>query len=76
MVHLFFVGIVITSFFKVLGMVLQGVSLGSQFGMRTKNIKVYTLTDERAPPKCIKIMKGEDGKSLANLKSAPRIKED
>ena len=29
-----------------------------------KKIKVYTLTDEWASPKCIIIMKGEDGESL------------
>ena len=49
-------------------MVLQGMDLGLQFGMRMKKIKVYTLTDEGTSPKCIGTMKGEDEESLANLK--------
>lgn len=32
-----------------------------------KKIKLYTLTDEGASPKCIGTMKGEDGDFLANL---------
>ena len=49
-------------------MVLQGVNLGLQFGMGMKKIKVYTLTVEGASPKCIGIMKGEDGESLVDLR--------
>ena len=33
-----------------------------------KMIKVYTLINEGALPKCIGIMKGEDGKSLDDLR--------
>ena len=33
-----------------------------------KKIKVYTLIDEGASPKCIGTMKGEDGESLADLR--------
>jgi hypothetical protein len=36
--------------------------------MRMKNIKVYALTGEGASPKCIRTMKGKDGKSLVGLK--------
>ena len=42
------------------------MNLGLQFGTRLK-IKVYTLIDEGASPKCIGIMKREDGESLADL---------
>ena len=31
--------------FGILGMVLQGLNLGLQFGIGLKKIKVYTLTD-------------------------------
>jgi hypothetical protein len=49
-------------------MVLQGLNLGLQFDMATKKIEVYILIDEGTSPKCIGTMKGEDGKSLANLR--------
>ena len=49
-------------------MALQGMNLGLQFGMGMKKIKVYSLSDEGAPPKCIGTIKGEDGESLANIK--------
>ena len=49
-------------------MVLQGLNLGLQFDMGMKEIKVYTLIDEGTSPKCIGTMRGEDGKSLANLR--------
>lgn len=49
-------------------MVLQGLKLGLQLGMRMKKVKVYTLTYEGASPKCIGTMKDEDWESLAGLR--------
>jgi hypothetical protein len=36
--------------------------------MGMKKIKVYTLTDEGASPKCMRTTKGEDRESLADLR--------
>ena len=52
----------------VLDMLLQGLKLRLQLGMGMKKIKVYTLTDEGASPKCIRTMKREDGESLPDLR--------
>jgi hypothetical protein len=49
-------------------MVLQGFNLGLQLVMGMKKIKVYTLTDEGASPKCMRTTKGEDRESLADLR--------
>ena len=56
-------------------MVLQGLNLGLQFGMGMKKIKIYTLINEGASPKCIETMKGEDGESLADLRVRLEEKE-
>ena len=45
----------IMNYFWVLGMSLQGLDLGIQFGMGSKKIKVYTFTIEGTSPKCIGI---------------------
>ena len=50
-------------------MVLEGLNLGLEFNIEMKKIKVYTLTDEGASPKCIGTMKGEDGESLVVLRA-------
>ena len=68
MIHLFFVGFVIMGYFWGFGYVLQGLNLGLEYGMGMKKMKVYTLTDEVAPPKCIETMNGKDGESLADLR--------
>lgn len=50
-------------------------SEGLHSGMGMKKIKVYTLTDEGASPKCIGTMKAEDDESLADLRVRLEEKE-